>query len=149
MRYPCSLGMSKKHELPGWFPFALLASGLIAIGAGIKSNWGRPATLAKTPPAVPPIRQAGILQGVPGLERWFFWYILPPNATSYGARGPSYMTDQGAFQLEFETKTNVLGTQLYRFAWIPDRGIWVYDRRNDPELLASSTIRDAQGIVVG
>jgi hypothetical protein len=142
--------MAKKYELPGWFPFALVASGLIAIGAGIKSNWGRPA-VAKTepPPGPPPVQQGGVLHGIPGLERWFFWYVLPPRAAAYGARGPEYLTDQGAFQLEFETKTNVLGTQLYRFVWIPDRGVWVYDTRNDPALLASSTIRDQQGNVVG
>jgi hypothetical protein len=142
-------------QLPGWFPFALLASGLIAIGAGIKSNWGRPATLAKTTPPGAPV-QGGVLQdfwgglrGIPGLSRWFFWYVLPPEATAYGARGPEYMTDQAAFQLEFETKTATLGTKLYRFVWIPEKGIWVYDTRNDPELLASSTIRDARGNVVG
>lgn len=138
----------KKHKLPGWFPFALLASGLIAIGAGIKSNWGRAKGPAPLPPPGPP-QQAGILHGIPGLQRWFFWYVLPPGAPAYGGRGPEYMTDQGAFQLEFETKTSSLGTQLYRFAWIPEKGIWVYDKRNDPELLASSTIRDQQGNVVG
>lgn len=31
--------MARKRELPGWFPFAIVASGLVAIGAGIKSGW--------------------------------------------------------------------------------------------------------------
>lgn len=144
----------KKHELPGWFPYALTASFLVMIGAGIKSNWGRPAAVAAgPPPPVPPVRQGGVLQewlgGIPGLSRWFFWYILPPGANAYGARGPEYLTDQAAFQLEFDTKTSRLGTQLYRFVWIPERGVWIYDSRNDPALLASSTIRDQQGNVVG
>lgn len=140
-------------QLPGWFPFALVASGLIAIGAGIRSNWGRPA-VAKTEPPTGTPQQGGVLQdwglgGIPGLERWFFWYVLPPEGTAWGAKGPEYLTDQGAFQLEFETKTFSLGTRLYRFVWIPERGIWIYDTRNDPALLASSTIRDQQGYVVG
>jgi hypothetical protein len=129
--------MAKKHELPGWFPFALLASGLVAIAAGIKSNWGR----AKPPGPV----QAGILQDWfgPSPERWFFWYVLPFGGTSYGARGPLHMTDQAAFQLEFETKTASLGAKLYRFAWVPAKGIWVYDTRNEPALLASQEISEA------
>lgn len=52
----------KKNELPGWFPFALVASGLIAIGAGIRSNWGRAAAPAPLPDAQPPVKQAGVLQ---------------------------------------------------------------------------------------
>jgi hypothetical protein len=87
-------------------------------------------------------KQAGILQDWfgPSPERWFFWYVLPFRATAYSARGPMHMTDQGAFQLEFDTKTASLGAQLYRFAWIPTKGIWVYDTRNDPALLASAEI---------
>lgn len=132
----------KKHELPGWFPFAITASFLVMIAAGVKSNWGR----AK-PPAPPGPVQAGVLQEWLGLgeipPRWFFWYVLPYGATAYGARGPSYMTDQEAFRLEFETKTASLGAQLYRFAWIPAKGIWAYDTRNDPALLASREIDEA------
>jgi hypothetical protein len=136
-----------KNELPGWFPFALVASGLIALGAGMRSNWGR----AKGPAPLPTgPQQAGVLHGGPP-NRWFFWYILPPGATAYGARGPSHMTDQEAFQLEFETKTATLGAKLYRFVWIPARREqpWVYDTRNDPALLASREIRDERGAVVG
>ena len=63
--------MARKKSLPGWFPFAVVASGLVAIAAGIKSNWGR-ATAANEPPAPPPNppptppppppQQAGVLQ---------------------------------------------------------------------------------------
>jgi hypothetical protein len=128
-----------KNELPGWFPYAITASFLVMIGAGIKSNWGK----AKAPA---PLQQGGVLQdwfGGDSPKRWFFWYILPSRATSYSARGPQYMTDQEAFQLEFATKTASLGTQLYRFVWIPAKGIWVYDTRNEPALLASREISEA------
>jgi len=129
--------MSKKNELPGWFPYAVTASLLVMLGAGIKSNWGR----AKEPT---PLQQGGVLQDWFGSqERWFFWYVLPFGATAYGARGPSHMTDQAAFQLEFETKAKSLGAQLYRFVWIPTKGIWVYDTRNEPALLASREINEA------
>jgi hypothetical protein len=61
--------MKKKNELPGWFPFALVASGLIAIGAGIRSNWGRAVAAAPPPqPATPPVKQAGVVQGWPGVR---------------------------------------------------------------------------------
>ena len=49
----------KQNDLPGWFPFAVVASGLVMIGAGIRSNWGRPSTPA---PTVPPVQQGGVLQ---------------------------------------------------------------------------------------
>lgn len=52
---------TKKHDLPGWFPFALLASGLVALGAGIKSNWGGAKAPAPLSPQ-PPVQQAGVLQ---------------------------------------------------------------------------------------
>lgn len=56
--------MAKKHDLPGWFPYAVTASFLVMLGAGIKSNWGRPAVVAKTepPPGSPPLQQGGVLQ---------------------------------------------------------------------------------------
>ena len=61
----CLLDMAhKKSELPKWFPFALAASAVIAIGAGIRSG-GRTAANAPTPPPTPPqppIRQAAVLQ---------------------------------------------------------------------------------------
>jgi hypothetical protein len=141
--------MHKKHELPGWFPFALVSSFLIMIGAGIKSNWGRPAKIVENtppPPTTPPVQQAGILHewmGGDSPKRWFFWYVLPLGATSYGARGPSYMTDQEAFNLEAHTKASSLGAQLYRFVWAASRGVWLYDTRNDPALLASREINEA------
>jgi len=54
----------KKNDLPGWFPFAVVASGLIAIGAGIRSNWGRTQAAAPPPPdAQPPVQKASVLQG--------------------------------------------------------------------------------------
>lgn len=46
-----------KKELPGWFPFALVGSGLVALAAGYRSNWGR-ATYRSTPP----VAKAGVLQ---------------------------------------------------------------------------------------
>ena len=53
-----------KHELPGWFPFAIVASGLVMIGAGIRAKWKLPADqTAPVPPG--PQQQAGIL------HEWF------------------------------------------------------------------------------
>ena len=52
----------KKNELPGWFPFALVASGLIAIGAGIRSNWGRAVGPLPLPDDQSPVKKAGVLQ---------------------------------------------------------------------------------------
>jgi len=46
--------MAKKAELPEWFPFALIASAVIAIGAGVRSGWK---TAADQPPSpLPPSR---------------------------------------------------------------------------------------------
>lgn len=62
------MARKKKNDLPGWFPFAVVASGLVAIGAGMKSNWGR----AQAPKPLsggsePPVRQAGVVNGWPGV----------------------------------------------------------------------------------
>lgn len=149
--------MAHKQEFPGWFPYAVTASFLVMVGAGMKSGWKLsgneppPPPPPPIPPGTPQVKQAGALQdwglGSPG--RWFFWYVLPVGATVYGAKGPEYLTDQGAFQLEFDTRASSLGVQLYRYVWIPALGIWVYDSRNEPALLASREIRDQQGAVVG
>lgn len=139
-----------ENKLPGWFPFAVAASFLVMVGAGLRSGWKVSRDEPK-PPIPPPVKQAGVLQdwglGAPG--RWFFWYVLPIGATEYKGKGPEHMTDQEAFELERQTKTASLGTQLYRFVWIPAKGTWVYDNRNEPALLASRAIRDQQGNVIG
>ncbi len=134
--------------MPAVFPFLLVAAAVIAIASGSKSGWRTQAQMAEGQGAAPPIQ--GIYPGAPGqVKRWFFWYVLPVGATSYGARGPENLTDAEAFELERQTKTASLGTQLYRFVWIPSQGVWVYDTRNDPGLLASREIRDQFGNVVG
>lgn len=155
--------MARKNELPGWFPFAVVASFLVMVGAGLRSNWKVAGNTLPPPPSSPPppppppppgapqVKQAGVLQdwGLGAPARWFFWYVLPIGATAYGAKGPEQMTDQGAFELERQTKTSTLGVQLYRYVYIPAKGSWVYDNRNEPALLASREIRDQQGNVVG
>lgn len=143
--------MAQKNDLPGWFPFAVAASFLVMIGAGVKSNWGRKTAAAPPPPLPPQVKQAGVLQdwGLGAPSRWFFWYMLPIDATEYGAKGPERLTDQGAFELERQTKTSSLGVTLYRFVWLPTKGIWVYDNRDEPALLSSRAIYDQQGNVVG
>jgi hypothetical protein len=129
--------------------FALLLAGsaFLVLAYGSKSGWRTQAQYAQGDAAAPPVQGEDIVGGA--LKRWFFWYILPFGATQYGARGPSYMTDQEAFDLEANTKAGSLGAQLFRFVWIPAKGVWVYDRRNEPSLLASREIRDDQGNVVG
>jgi len=53
----------KKNELPGWFPFAVIASGLVMIGAGIRSKWKLPADQPAPPTGSP--QQASVL------NEWF------------------------------------------------------------------------------
>ena len=48
-----------KTDLPGWFPFAVAASFLVMVGAGIRSNWK---LASGAPKPTPPVRQAGMLQ---------------------------------------------------------------------------------------
>lgn len=125
--------------MPLALPFLLAVSAFLVIAAGSRSGWRTQADIAEESHGV---------HGFPQ-KRWFFWYILPHGATAYSYRGPDYLTDQEAFDLEAHTKSSTLGVQLFRFVYIPARGTWVYDTRNDPSLLASREIRDAQGNVVG
>ena len=56
----------KDHELPGWFPYAVAASLVIALGAGIKSGWklsGETQPPSPPPPPGPP-QQAGVIHGL-------------------------------------------------------------------------------------
>jgi hypothetical protein len=53
--------MSPKSDLPEWFPFAVAASFLVMIGAGIKSGW-KTSSAPKPPPQPQPVAQAGVLQ---------------------------------------------------------------------------------------
>jgi hypothetical protein len=55
--------MAKKKDLPGWFPFALVATGLIAVAAGIRSKGKLSGETASAPPTPPPLKQAGVIQG--------------------------------------------------------------------------------------
>jgi len=59
----------KKDDLPGWFPFALVASAVIAIGAGIRSKWKTSASNEAPPsPQTPPVQQAGVLHDWAGVR---------------------------------------------------------------------------------
>jgi hypothetical protein len=129
--------------MPAFFPFLLVAAAVIAIGSGSKAGWRTQAQMADGEHGAPPS-----VQGMP-TKRWFFWYVLPIGASQYGTRGPSYLTDAEAFDLEASTKSATLGVQLFRFVYLPLRQVWVYDTRNEPALLASREIRDANGNVVG
>ena len=48
--------MRRKSKTPGWLPFGLLASGLVAIAAGVKSGWKTSG--AKPAGTPPPVTQA-------------------------------------------------------------------------------------------
>lgn len=55
-----------RTKVPEWFPFALIASGLIAVGAGIRSGFKTAADIPPppppTPPSPPPLSRAGVLR---------------------------------------------------------------------------------------
>jgi len=132
-------------KLPKWFPFALLASGLVAVASGLKSGKLEPSIEPPPVPLRPPkkgtvgdiiVNQVSTVDGYDG-KRWFFWYS-DYQGTVKGI-GPFQLTDYEAFQLEARTKANNLGVYLYRFVW-PGFGNWLYDTRNSPGLLASNPI---------
>lgn len=65
----------KKDDLPGWFPFAIGASLVLVIAAGSRANWTLAADMPKEPPpppnpnpqSPPPVQQAGLVHGWPGV----------------------------------------------------------------------------------
>lgn len=58
--------MSRRREgIPEWLPFAIMASGLLVISAGIRSGWKTAADQPPPPPpppSPPPLSQAGVLK---------------------------------------------------------------------------------------
>jgi len=60
--------MAQKRELPGWFPFAIVASAVVAIAAGARSGWTlsgdqpKPNPTPQPPPGPP--QQASVLNGL-------------------------------------------------------------------------------------
>lgn len=50
--------MSKKNSVPSWFPFALIASGLVAIAAGARSGRWKPGSNTNASSAPPQVTQA-------------------------------------------------------------------------------------------
>lgn len=54
-----------KNETPKWLPFAILASFMVAVGAGIKSGWRTSADekppQPPAPPGPPAVKQAGVI----------------------------------------------------------------------------------------
>ena len=77
--------MAKKDSLPGWFPFAVVASGLVMIGAGIRSGWKLAADQPPPPPPNPlppsPVAQAGVLHD------WAEGGVLGPHGGGGGHGG--------------------------------------------------------------
>lgn len=72
------------NRLPGWFPFALIASGVIAIGAGIRSGWKLPAD-QRPPTPPPPNPQSPVQAGV--LHDWAEGCVRGPHGGGGGHGG--------------------------------------------------------------
>jgi len=120
---------------------------VIAIASGSASRWRTQADVAdEEDKARKKAAAAGTphVGGTPGKLRWFCWYVVDDSGRAAWV-GPLHMSDQDAFQYEFNTKRDYLGAKLYRFVW-PGTGVWVYDTRNDPGLLASRDLPSGQKI---
>lgn len=50
--------MKRRSKTPDWLPFALLASGLVAVAAGVKSGWKTSGGTKPPSSSPPPINQA-------------------------------------------------------------------------------------------
>lgn len=50
--------MKKKSSTPGWLPFALAGSFLVALGAGWRAGWKLAGEPAKPPTPLPPAQGA-------------------------------------------------------------------------------------------
>jgi hypothetical protein len=127
-------------------PILLLFAAAFVIAAGQRSDWTTSAARAEEEERKRKQLGTPHVEGV--TRRWFFWYVLPFGSTTYGMRGPEFLTDEEAFSLESRTRAASLGVQLFRFVYTSS-GVWVFDTRTAPALLASRPITDASGNVVG
>jgi hypothetical protein len=76
------------------------------------------------------------------MKHWFFWYIWRPGDTAWTILRPQYLTDDEAFDLEFQTKHSQIGTEMYRMVYEPRISpTWIFDQRNERELLAGAPVR--------
>jgi hypothetical protein len=120
---------------------------VLAIASGSAARWRTQADVAdEEEKARKKQAAAGTphVSGTPGKLRWFCWYVAMDDGRAAWL-GPLHMSDQDAFQYEFNTKRDYLGAKLYRFVW-PGTGVWIYDTRNDPGLLASRDLPNGQKI---
>lgn len=127
-------------------PLAAIAL-VLALAAGSQSRWRTQADVAdEEDKARKKAEAAGTphVSGTPGVQRWFCWYVATVDGRAAWV-GPTKLSDQDAFQYEFNTKRDNLGARLYRFVW-PGTGVWVWDQRTDPGLLASRDLPSGQKI---
>jgi hypothetical protein len=98
--------MAQKSEgMPGWFPFALTASFLVMLAAGVKSGWRLagsappPPPPQPTPPASAPVQQAGVIHGIGDAAQWRYFYVWaepmrrPAQNKTLARRGPVLLDD--------------------------------------------------------
>ena len=75
-------------------------------------------------------------------KRWYFWYTRKAGSSSFVLTHPEYMSDYQAFILQTNTKAQNPGVEMWRFLYDPaiSKTNWVYDRRNDPQLMAGDPL---------
>jgi hypothetical protein len=98
--------------MPPWFPFALVATGIIALASG---------------------QRAGILPGkVEGAitKHWYYWLISKPGSSRW--YGPELLTGAQAYDLEIKTRLQNPGVRLLRIVW--DGRQWQLDARTSGQL---------------
>jgi hypothetical protein len=150
--------------MPVWFPFAILASFLVAMGTGVKAGFKTSAELAQEEEERK--RRAGTIptvQGVtfdrvnPGARHWWFWNTHF-NGRVYQSKS-LYLTGREALAEEQRVISNtntvvpdpnvlwplqaskrVAPPEMHRYIWEANSARWLRDLRSSRQLLAGNSL---------
>ena len=91
------------------------------------------------PQPVPPAA-AAVVGGT--ARRWTFWYTKRPGESRWVTTNPEVLDASEAWRLQHNTHMRYPGVAMYRFVYEPKiSNTWMYDTRNDRDLLAQAPLR--------
>lgn len=76
------------------------------------------------------------------MKHWYYFLIADygNKRARWSSNKPEYLSDPELFQLVVRTKAENLGMSIFPFVYSYQSGTWVWDPRNDRQILAGEMI---------